>query len=129
MNVSEVREMFQKDLFASRNGMRVEEVSEETTVCSVEIREDHMNRLGHVQGGVIFTLADFAFAVAANHLGIDTVTLNSNIHFLRAPKGKKLFATARKSRSGKTVVLYQVDVEDEEHNLVAQLLTSGYRRS
>ena len=45
----------------------------------MEIKDFHKNALDGVQGGAIFTLADFAFAVASNQDGAATVSLSNNI--------------------------------------------------
>lgn len=57
-------------------------------------RPRHLNAAGTVQGGALFTLADFAFAVAANAGGVLTVSLQNSISFLRAAKPARLTARA-----------------------------------
>ena len=64
--LDEVRERFSHDRFATVNGAVIEEIAEGYAKCSMQINNDHKNALGAVMGGAIFTLADFAFAVAAN---------------------------------------------------------------
>lgn len=125
--IEEIRETFKKDRFAALLGMTVEEATEERVVCSVDIREDFANGMGEVQGGLIFTLADFAFAVAANLERIGTVTLDSTIRFVRAPKSGPLTATARNRHDGRSVQIYDVEVQDGGGRLVALATATGYR--
>ena len=62
--LEEVRERFSQDRFATVNGAVIEAVGEGYAKCSIILNETHRNALGAVMGGAIFTLADFAFAVA-----------------------------------------------------------------
>ena len=64
--LEEVRERFSQDRFATVNGAVIEAVGEGYAKCSIILNETHRNALGAVMGGAIFTLADFAFAVASN---------------------------------------------------------------
>ena len=58
--------LFENDRFATENGAVIEEVEEHYAKCSLKLGSHHRNAMGAVMGGVYFTLADFAFAVAAN---------------------------------------------------------------
>ena len=57
---------FMKDRFATENGAVIEEVDDHYAKCSLKIEDRHRNAMGAVMGGVYFTLADFALAVASN---------------------------------------------------------------
>jgi acyl-CoA thioesterase len=46
----------------------------------MKINETHLNAVGVVQGGAIFTLADFAFAVASNSRGKIALAINAEIY-------------------------------------------------
>lgn len=126
MTIEKVRELFKNDRFATENGMVIESAGDGEAVCTVELNDSHLNAAGSIQGGVIFTLADFAFAVAANCERMGTVTLASTVNFLRPPKGQKLSARAVPRHRGRTTNLYIVEVTDEEGTLVAQLSITGY---
>ena len=77
-------------------------------------------------GGVYFTLADFAFAVAANWENMGCVSLHSDISFLGAAKGKKLIAKAVCVKDGKSTACYRIDVTDDLGNLTATVTATGY---
>ena len=66
--LEEAREHFKNDRFATNAGMQIDEIGEDCSICSVTLTDDHKNAYGGVMGGVIFTLADFAFAVCANNI-------------------------------------------------------------
>ena len=65
-NFDELVEFFSKDKFATGNGMYIVSVTEGDASCALDITGEHLNAVGAVQGGAVFTLADFAFAVATN---------------------------------------------------------------
>ena len=88
-------------------------------VCSFEILPCHRNAMGAVMGGAVFTLADFALAVASNFSQPPSVTVSSSIEFVSAPKGARLVATCLQDRAGRRLGFYTTRVEDERGTLVA----------
>jgi acyl-CoA thioesterase len=126
-NMKEAIDFFQGDRFAMVNGMTIDELGDDWCICSMSLREDHKNANNTVMGGVMFTLADFAFAVAANQIHKITVVQNANINFLSAPKGNKLFAKATCKKSGRTSTVMNVDITDETGRDVAQYVGTGYK--
>ena len=88
-----LREKFVQDLFVSQGlGAVIDEAHYGYAKCSMEIEPRHCNALGIPMGGTIFTLADFAFAVASNQRGRAVVTQASQITFLKSARGKHLTA-------------------------------------
>jgi len=126
-DIEEAREFFKGDRFAASNGMRIVSLREDGCVCEADIRDDHRNALGGIMGGVIFTLADFAFAVASNNDHRPTVSLDSDIRFLSSSKGSRLTAAAKLIKSGKTTSVFRVDVTDETGKDVALFTGTGYK--
>lgn len=67
ISLEEAREFFKNDHFATEAcGCRVVEAGPGHAVCEFDIEEKHLNGFGGVMGGAIFTLADFAVAIASN---------------------------------------------------------------
>ena len=125
--VEEAREFFYKDKFAVITGVTLDELTEGEAVCSLEITDDHRNAYGGVMGGVIFTLADFAFAVMSNQIHQLTVAQQVDIHYLSAPKGEKLIAKATCRKSGRTSSIVNVDISDDVGRDVAQFIGTGFK--
>ena len=125
--LSQLRERFANDLYVSK-GLEavIDEASYGHAKCSMDIRPHHCNALGIPMGGVLFTLADFAFAVASNQNGREVVTQASQITFLTPARGKRLTAAARQIRDGKTTCFYQVTVTDELGTEAAFVTINGY---
>ena len=65
----EIVRFFEKDRFAAETGAVIDEIDDRYARYSLTLEAKHKNALGAVMGGVYFTLADFAFAVASNWQG------------------------------------------------------------
>ena len=128
-SLEEVRRIFEGDRFATENGAVIEEIGERSATCSLIITDSHRNAMGAVMGGTYFMLADFAFAVAANHEKMGCVSLRSDISFLGSAKGEKLIAKAVCIKDGRTTACYRVDVTDNLGNLTATVTVTGYHIS
>ena len=126
-DLAEARAFAEKDRFAAVNGMKLEELTEDGCVCSMEIREDHRNALGGLMGGVIFSFADFAFAIACNNDHCPTVAVEVNINYLEATGGSRLTARAARIRSGRTTCVFQVTVSDDLGKKIALFTGTGYK--
>ncbi len=125
-SLEEVRKIFEGDRFATENGAVIEKIGDRSATCSLKITDSHRNAMGAVMGGTYFMLADFAFAVAANHETMGCVSLHSDISFLGTAKGEKLIANAVCIKDGKSTACYRVDVTDDLGNLTVTVTTTGY---
>ena len=125
--LEEAREYFKGDTFAAVNGMRIDEIGEDSSVCSMTLRDDHRNAYGGVMGGVTFTLADFAFAVASNQIHNVSVAQNVSMNYLSAVKGNRLTARAKCIKSGKSSSVINVDVSDDAGRLIAQFVGTAFK--
>lgn len=127
--IEQVREFFKGDVFAGRQGIVIDSINDGEARCSVVLDDSHRNAMGSVQGGLIYTLADFTFAVATNMDGQATVTLGGNISYLRQPEGSSLLGVSSHIHSTKNTCVYDVNILDEYENLVACCRFTGYRVS
>ena len=92
--IEEIREFFKLDRFATNALCRIQEAEYGRAICTMQITDDHRNAMGNVMGGAVFTLADFALAVACNVGEKPTVSVESDIKFLTLARGEMLTATA-----------------------------------
>lgn len=115
------RAMMQRDLASAALGMVVERDDPGHAVVSMRVREDMTNGFRITHGGLVFALADTAFAIACNEDDNVTVAAGADITFLKSTvAGQTLTATAvRRTRSGRTG-LYDVSVVDEHGDAVAE---------
>lgn len=120
------REFFANDLYATEaTGIVIEEVGENYAKCSLKLERKHQNAVGHVMGGVMFTMADFTFAVSTNRNGNLTVSTVAQISHLASPKGSTLYAESRLLKNGHRTCFYQVDISDDTGALIAVVSFTG----
>lgn len=101
-------------------GMSIIEMSEGRSVVTMPVRGDMLNGHAIIHGGLVFTLADTAFAFACNTEGSVTVSSGAEITFFApAHEGDLLTATATlrsaRGRSG----IYDVEVRNQD-GLIAE---------
>ena len=125
--LEEARAYFEGDRFATENGMTLDAIGDGTATCSMTLTQRHRNANGGVMGGAIFTLADFAFAVAVNNVHRPTVAQQVSINYLSAPKGERLIAQAHRRKDGRNTCVYIVDVTDDTGRDIAQFVGTGYK--
>jgi acyl-CoA thioesterase len=127
--MSELRKYFATDRFATGIGIELLEVKEGYARARLSLTEGHLNAAGVVQGGVVFTLADYAFAACSNSHGTLALAINANVNFLRAVRAGVLMAEAREEASSRALSTCQVRVTDEQGVLVALFNGTAFRKS
>ncbi|WP_321972987.1 PaaI family thioesterase [Paratractidigestivibacter sp.] len=121
-SLEEIQRIFANDRFATEaTGCRVVEAAPGHGVCEFDIEGRHINEKGGVMGGAIFTLADFAIAIAANVGEEPTVSVACSIQYMSAAHGKRLIATADADKNGRSLGFYNCLVTDELGTPVARV--------
>ena len=69
----------QRDEFVKHCGIELVSFAPGQAVTRMAVQPWHLNAVGIVQGGAIFTLADYAFAVASNAHGTIAVGINVEV--------------------------------------------------
>ena len=126
---SDVRKRMLDDRFVAHCGIRLVDMQPGTATCRLGIEPHHLNGVGIVQGGAIFTLADFAFAAASNSHGPHALALRCDISFIKAVSGGQLTAVAREVSNTRKIAVYRVDVCDGDGALVATFTGTAYKKS
>jgi len=112
--------MYARDRASQALGMTLEEARPGYARLRMAVRADMLNGHGTCHGGIVFALADSAFAFACNSRDTVTVASGCTIEFLApARQGDELVAEAQeRSLSGRNGV-YDVDVRHARGELVA----------
>jgi acyl-CoA thioesterase len=124
-----VKKYFSNDQFAARCDIELLSVSPGQAKAKMPLQPHHLNGYGTVQGGAIFTLADFTFAAASNSHGQVAVAVNANISFLKAAKTGVLWSEAKEVSKNFKLGTYTVEVKDDQGDLVALFQGMAYRKS
>lgn len=115
-----VRKITENDRYIRMAGVRTEEVKPGYARVAMTVEDKHLNSLDNTHGGAVFTLADAAFALAANSHGQVAVGLNMSISFVKATRlGDVLTATATEDKLTRSTGLYRIEVTDQSDELVA----------
>ena len=124
-----IKRLFDNDRFAKHAGIELIEFSPGRAQASMHITDKHLNGIGLVQGGAIFTLADFAFAVAVNSRGNIAVAVTTTITFLKAATEGTLIATAEEISLSNRLGTYRVTVTNENEETIAVFQGTAYRKA
>ena len=122
-----LKDFFKNDLFAADAGVELVEGGDGRAVARMVIGPRHFNAAGVVQGGAIFTLADFAFAVACNSRGRLTTGISTTMTFVRPATSGQLLAVAEEIHCGRTISNYLVRVSDDAGKTVAMFQGTAFR--
>ena len=126
--LEQIRATFAADRFATdAAGCEIRLAEPGHAICAMTLQAHHCNAAGTPQGGALFTLADFAFAVAVNAFAETvTVSLQHDITFLSPAKGKEVLAEASCVRSGRSTCFYNVTLTDELGTEIANMTVNGF---
>lgn len=109
-------------------GVRVVAVEPYAVSLALTVRAAMLNAHGVCHGGVLFALADSAFAYACNSQNDSALATAGTIQFLSpAREGEELIATARQAAQQKRIGLYDVTVTAGDGRQVALFRGSSYR--
>jgi acyl-CoA thioesterase len=120
---------FDKDNYAKASGISLIEASAGYAKASMEICDMHLNSVGIVHGGAMFTLADFAFAVASNSHGKIALAINAEISFFKASEKGTLTAVAKEISLNNKLGTYLVEITNEKDEQIAHFTGTVYRKN
>lgn len=117
------------DRFAELIGVKSLHSSFEQAACRLSINDEHRNALGGIHGGLIFSLADIAFAAACNAGDAVYIGLQAEVRYMSRAEGNELTATATLMGGSRKIAHYQVIVTDSHDKRIALFSASAYRLS
>ena len=117
-----------EDRFARHSGVELVEMGPGWAKARMKIEPFHFNVARTVHGGAIFTLADFAFAVASNSHGTLAMGINTSVSFVKAALTGTLYAEARELSRNARLATYSVMITDDTGDTVAIFQGMVYRK-
>jgi acyl-CoA thioesterase len=123
-----IKQFFTGDRYAKLSGIELLSVSPGVAVAQMPIQPHHLNAVGSVQGGAIFTLADLAFAAASNAYGKVAVAINVSITYMKAVSSGTLRAEAHEVSANPKLASYTVNIFDQQNTLIAIFQGLVYRK-
>ena len=94
-------------------GCIVEQSDKKGALLSIEIRQEHLQHMGYIHGGVISTLADnTGWFVLEPHLSQAQTAMTQalNVNYLHPGKGEKLSALGKLVKNGKRTAFVTVEL-------------------
>lgn len=124
-----ILEEIKKDKFARYIGVEILEAKDGTAVGRLKTDEIHLNALGTVQGGAIFTLADTTLAAASNSRPGTCISTNVTITYCNAAALGTLIARAKEVSLNRKLATYLIEVTDEQQKMIALFQGTVYRKA
>ncbi len=113
--------MWAQDAASKWLGMELGPITEGAATLTLKVEPHHCNGHGICHGGIIFALADSAFAFACNSRNQSTVAQQNQITYLAPGRlGETLTATANETSLHGRTGLTDVTVTGEEGRVIAQ---------
>ena len=122
------QQMMSKDYFSQWLGIEVIEIAPATCTVRMTVRAEMLNGFGVAHGGIVFSVADSAFAFACNTHGRLTVSIENSITYpVAIREGDVLTAVAREEASSERLGYYRVDVTRQGNETVGLFRGTAYR--
>ena len=117
-----------EDHFARAIGAKLTDIREGYAKAELTVEEMHLNGAGVCQGGVMYTLADLAFAGVANCRGILTLGVANNITFLKSAQwGDHLTAECTELHDHKRMPYCDIRITNQGGELICVMTGLAYR--
>ncbi|MFQ5523931.1 MAG: hotdog fold thioesterase [Acidimicrobiia bacterium] len=110
-NRERVETLLGSDAFANRLGIKLVQVTPDELEVALDLTDEHANFYGMTHGGVVFSIADCAFALASNSAGDRAVAIDTHLVVTAATgPGDRLTARVREVSRGRTLGTYRAEV-------------------
>jgi acyl-CoA thioesterase len=120
--------LYQRDRASQALGMRLLDVRPGSARVVMTVRPDMVNGHDVCHGGLVFALADSAFAFACNTYNESTVAAAAAIDFLAAVRaGDELTAEASELWRTKRNGIYEISISNQRGERVALFRGRSYR--
>ncbi len=125
---STINKLFEKDPFSQWLGIRLGKIAEGEAGLSMTVREEMLNGFGTSHGGIAYSLADSAFAFAANSYGELSVALETHMQYMKPVySGDVLTAVAKEESRTRKIAVYSITICNQDDVKVALFYGTVYR--
>ena len=120
--------MLNQDEFSKWMGIKLIEVREKYCLIEMPIKEEMINGLKTVHGGITFAFADSALAFSSNNTNDASVALNCMISFTKAVRmGDTLIAESVLMADTKKTAVYDITITNQHKVMVATFRGTVYK--
>ena len=123
-----VDHLMRRDAFSRWLGVEVVEADVGRSVLRMTVRDEMVNGFGTSHGGIVFSLADSAFAFCINSGGVLSVAIDCFVSFPVAVRpGDVLTAIGIEDSSSNRLAFCTVTVRNQHDAIVGHFRGTGYR--
>jgi len=123
-----VSTLMARDRFSQWLGIEVLEAAVGKSVLRMTVRDEMVNGFGTSHGGILFSLADSAFAFATNACGVLSVAIDCTVSFpLAVRPGDVLTAIAIEQTTTKRLAFVDVTVRNQDDAIAGHFRGTVYR--
>ena len=116
------------DKFAKSIGAQLTEVREGYACAELIVEDRHLNGVGVCQGGVMYTLADLAFAAVANSHGILSLGISNTITFIKSAQlGETIKAECTEQVNHHRLPYCDIKITNQQGDTLAIMTGLAYR--
>lgn len=125
---SVVDKMISNDSFSKWLGIEVLEVTEGFCKLQLQIRDDMTNGFKIAHGGISYSLADSALAFASNSYGLQSLSIETSISYIKKiTAGDILTATTKEISKSEKFANYNILISNQKDEKVATFTGKVYR--
>jgi len=122
--------MLQKDRFSTWLGIEVLDCEPGSCTISMTVRDEMLNGFGIAHGGIAFSFADSALAIASNGYNRVSLALETSMSFTaRVEAGDRLTAVATEINKTHTIGVYNIEIVNQKGKTVGLFKGTVYRTS
>ncbi len=125
---SVVDKMISNDSFSKWLGIEVVEVHEGFCKLQLQIRDDMTNGFKIAHGGISYSLADSALAFASNSYGLQSLSIENSISYIKKViAGDIITATTKEISKSEKFANYNILISNQKDEKVAAFTGKVYR--
>jgi acyl-CoA thioesterase len=117
----ELKSRMQNEPVAEFMGVKLLNISPGYAKATMKMKPEYVNFHGVIQGGIMMTLADFAFGWAVNSVAFPSVASQLNFHFIaRAEVNDELTAECRVIKNGRRAGIAEISINNQKGELIVK---------
>ena len=101
--IKKLEQILKNDRFANLCDIHLTSIGQGEATAEMIIEEKHLNGVNIIQGGALFTLADFTFAAASNSHGRIAVACQANMNFFKGASSGKTYSFSQRNKLRKNI--------------------------
>ena len=112
--------------YIKNNNFKIVELNDRECKMEYKVTEKGLNPMGILHGGIIFGLADTCAGVLSSMTGKKSVTISSNINYIKAVSSGTITAKAKILKIGNKIGYFNVDINNDKNELISNVLVNVY---